>query len=208
MARHGRDSFYVVGEGILTPDVTGEKSALGVATAPQPRLSEAVELRQFRFSRIGPQGTPASNQLVTELAGAITDTAPDQDGDIPSGYTYLGQFVDHDLTMDKSGSAFGSDITVDELVQGRSPALDLDSLYGRGPAEQPQFYTNGLHIKMGSTAAGSGLPAFDGFDLPRDVSQTTALIPEARNDENLVVAQTHLAFIRFHNRVVDVTPPG
>jgi hypothetical protein len=30
-----------------------------------------------------------------------------------------------------------------------------------------------------------------------------ALIPDFRNDENLAVAQTHLAFIRFHNRVVD-----
>jgi hypothetical protein len=30
-----------------------------------------------------------------------------------------------------------------------------------------------------------------------------ASIPDQRNDENLAVAQTHLAFIRFHNRVVD-----
>ncbi len=29
----------------------------------------------------------------------------------------------------------------------------------------------------------------------------TAVIPDPRNDENLAVAQTHLAFIRFHNRV-------
>src|SRR3712207_7273007 len=29
------------------------------------------------------------------------------------------------------------------------------------------------------------------------------LIPDERNDENLAVAQTHLAFIRFHNRVCD-----
>ena len=35
-----------------------------------------------------------------------------------------------------------------------------------------------------------------------------ALIPDPRNDENLVVAQTHLAFIRFHNRVVDTLAPG
>ncbi len=151
MARHGRDSFYVVGEGILTPDVAAKKSALVAAAAPPPRLSEAVELRQFRFSRIGPQGTPSSTQLVTGMSDAITDDVPDQDGDIPSGFTYLGQFVDHDLTMDKTGAALGSDVTVDELLQGRSPALDLDSLYGRGPAEEPHFYADGLHLKMGST---------------------------------------------------------
>ena len=32
------------------------------------------------------------------------------------------------------------------------------------------------------------------------------MIPDFRNDENLAVAQTHLAFIRFHNRIVDTLP--
>jgi hypothetical protein len=31
----------------------------------------------------------------------------------------------------------------------------------------------------------------------------TALIADARNDENLIVAQLHVAFLRFHNNVVD-----
>ena len=43
-----------------------------------------------------------------------------------------------------------------------------------------------------------------GFDLPRvETIGATALIPDKRNDENLAVAQTHLAMIRFHNRVVE-----
>ena len=86
------------------------------------------------------------------MAGAMTEEAPDHDGEIPAGFTYLGQFVDHDLTMDKTQAALGSDVTVDELIQGRSPALDLDSLYGRGPTDDPQFYSDGLHLKMGTTA--------------------------------------------------------
>ena len=52
---------------------------------------------------------------------------------MPAGYTYLGQFVDHDLTMDDTDVGLGDDVTPAELVQGRSPRLDLDSLYGAGP---------------------------------------------------------------------------
>ena len=209
MLRHGRDSFFVVGEGVLTADTAAGRAAPAGAAVAAPRLSEAAEIRQFRFSRIGPQGTPTSTQLVEAMAGAMTEQAPDHDGEIPAGFTYLGQFVDHDLTMDKTQAALGSDVTVDELIQGRSPALDLDSLYGRGPTDDPQFYSDGLHLKMGTTAPLIDfLPAFDGHDLPRDPQQRLAVIPDARNDENLAVAQTHLAFHRFHNRVVDTIAPG
>jgi hypothetical protein len=38
-------------------------------------------------------------------------------------------------------------------------------------------------------------------DLPR--ADTKALIGDARNDENLIIAQLHVAFLRFHNAVVD-----
>ncbi len=206
MARHGRESFFVVGEGLLTPNTDTDSAAL--ADGATTLLSEVDELRQFRFSRIGPSGAALSTQLATELAEKMTAGAPDQDSAIPSGFTYLGQFVDHDLTMDKTTAALGSDVTVDELIQGRSPSLDLDSLYRRGPTEDPQFYSDGLHLKMGRTSAVGDLPELDGFDLPRDPAQPTAVIGDPRNDENLAVAQTHLAFIRFHNRVVDTLAPG
>src|SRR5918996_4209915 len=63
---------------------------------------------------------------------------------------------------------------------------------------------------MGKTLD-DGFGVLDGFDLPRGAGSTTkakrrAIIPDPRNDENLAVAQTHLAMIRFHNRVVDTLP--
>jgi Animal haem peroxidase len=55
---------------------------------------------------------------------------------------------------------------------------------------------------------GSGLVSVGGvdrFDQPRN-GQGVALIGDPRNDENVIVSQLHLAFVRFHNRVVaDVT---
>ena len=57
MLRHGRDSFFIVGEGVLTADTAAGRAAPAGAAVAAPRLSEAAEIRQFRFSRIGPQGT-------------------------------------------------------------------------------------------------------------------------------------------------------
>ncbi|MDX8048709.1 heme peroxidase family protein [Lentzea sp. BCCO 10_0798] len=208
-----RDSFFVVGEGVL------EFDGRGGATTRQP--STAEELRRFRFSRLGPKGPRTDEETRVALATAITADVPQPDSAdpaVPAGFTYLGQFVDHDLTMDRTESQLGQDVNLDELTQGRSPALDLDSVYGRGPRDKDDqaFYAqDGVKLKVGTTTPvpfpdeGTNVP-FEGFDLPRrgGTAGTAAdrrlpLIPDARNDENLVVAQTHLAFIRFHNRVVD-----
>ena len=136
-------------------------------------------------------------------------------GTIPAGYTYLGQFVDHDLTFDKTAVMLGQNVSPAQLLQGRSPSLDLDSLYGAGPSDPASaaFYKDDRHLKMGRTVAIDPDPAMDGHDLPRGAGTTAAqkrkaVIPDKRNDENLAVAQTHLAFIRFHNRVVDTLPAG
>lgn len=225
MKRHVQDSYYVVGEGLWSFD-----------DAQQPTCGWPValaEVRMFRFSRLGPQGELSDPALNQQLAKAMT-TAPNQPDSggagvdpIPAGFTYLGQFVDHDLTLDATEAALGDDVTVDELVDGRSPALDLDTVYGRGPghSQDRHFYAaDGIKLKTGTTAAVNLGPDLtdpnpphttstntnrDGFDLPRvgtgptKAAQRTALIPDTRNDENLAVAQTHLSFIHFHNRVVD-----
>ncbi|GAB3430618.1 peroxidase family protein [Actinophytocola sediminis] len=216
MKRHARDSFFVVGEGVLEFDRTG------TPTAREPLTAE--ELRRFRFSRLGPRGAQIDEETRIALATAMTDpqvAQPDSaEPAIPAGFTYLGQFVDHDLTLDRTEVQLGEDVNLDELVQGRSPALDLDSVYGRGPAdrEDRKFYNeDGVTLKLGRTTAAAIPPndqgvsvELDGFDLPRVggtegtlADRRLPLIPDARNDENLVVAQTHLAFIRFHNRVVE-----
>ena len=144
------------------------------------------------------------------MAGVMADGGGGP-SEIPAGFTYLGQFVDHDLTFDKTAVTLGENVSPADLLQARSPSLDLDSLYGAGPSdpESAKFYeADGLHLKMGKTDAVDPFPDMDGFDLPRGEGTTakekrTAIVPDPRNDENLAVAQTHLAMSRFHNRVVD-----
>jgi hypothetical protein len=204
---HGFESYFIEGEGLLGESGDGRAGALEDVAADTP---------PFRFSRMGPSG--ANRQLLdpnrAKIALAMT-TAPAVQSQIPAGFTYLGQFIDHDLTFDKTPVTLGQFVTPAQLVQNRSPSLDLDSLYGAGPTdpESAKFYeADGLHLKMGDTVAAFGDAGRPKTDLPRvgtgpnAAAKRTALIPDPRNDENLAVAQTHLAMIRFHNRVVDTLP--
>ena len=207
-ARHGAETYFVEGEGILGGDIDDE-SARPLATAA------AAGTPAFHFSRMGPKGT--SKQLGRPLRVKLAEKMAAGGGgesQIPAGFTYLGQFVDHDLTFDKTNVMLGENISPAQLLQGRSPSLDLDSLYGAGPTdpESAKFYeADGIHLKMGKTEPVGGIPSKAGFDLPRGAGidaaeKRKAIIPDPRNDENLAVAQTHLALIRFHNRVVDTLP--
>ena len=215
--KHGSESFYIEGEGLLTTQVGGRSGdepdpmvASDHPQAPAPRALGRAAPPPFRFSRVGPKGRPLNATLTQKLAAAMV-TGGGGVGPIPAGYTYLGQFVDHDLTMDRTDVMLGEDVSPTDLLQGRSPRLDLDSLYGAGPASagSAKFYEDdGIHLKVGTTIA-SGDQARAGHDLPRVgkgrnlAARQEALIPDPRNDENLIVAQTHTAMIRFHNKAAD-----
>ena len=127
---------------------------------------------------------------------------------IPAGFTYLGQFIDHDITFDPV-SQLERQIDPRALVNFRTPRFDLDSVYGAGPAAQPFLYDAkkpnppGPKLLVGTPPANTspaGVPLAS-EDLPRN-QQGRALIGDPRNDENVIVGQLHLLFIRFHNAVV------
>ncbi len=212
MVTHGSESYFVIGEGLLAESVGGRASENG-AGPTTARTSDAGGAPPFRFTRMGPSG--AGKQIgegARKKLGAAMARAGGGSSQIPAGFTYLGQFLDHDLTFDKTVVMLGANVTPAQLLQARSPSLDLDSLYGAGPSdpESAKFYeADGLHLKVGKSTG----PVKNGFDLPRgagntDAKKRKAIIPDPRNDENLAVAQTHLAMIRFHNRVVDTQLGG
>ena len=55
---------------------------------------------------------------------------------IKAGYTFLGQFLDHDVTFDPT-SVLEQQIDPQATRNFRTPALELDSVYGLGPGAQP-----------------------------------------------------------------------
>jgi hypothetical protein len=207
--RHERNVFFIVDRRMMRGEVNR-------AATPSEML------RSFRFSEIVKEreGEPThshSDELLKALAEAMTAARDDSDSDIPAGFTYLGQFVDHDLTRDRTDRPFNTSVSPEELVQARSPALDLDSVYGLGPTDPGDaiFYdADHVRLKLGRSKESGPAPvatsALDGFDLPRKGADTAnplevrqAQIADPRNDENLAVGQTHLAFMRFHNKVCD-----
>jgi hypothetical protein len=218
--RHGSETFFIQGEGLVNTALGGRSG-----TAPDPiehpdaAAAAAAEVAPatdppFRFSRVGPRGRELPRALARKLANGMVTFDAQPEGDVPAGYTYLGQFIDHDLTMDVTDVRLGEDISAADLLQARSPSLDLDSLYGAGPSdpESAKFYeADGLHLKTGDTIRVGPDREKVGHDLPRvgtggAANRRRALIPDKRNDENLIVAQTHLAMIHFHNRVLDKLP--
>ncbi|MEH2275580.1 MAG: heme peroxidase family protein [Nostoc sp.] len=182
-----------------------------------PRKGEHQPASEFaqtgKFGRLFPKLRPfiPSEESLKELGNALSDPSPNtSEGDnlsIPAGFTYFGQFVDHDITLDTTTL---KEIIVDPLAltNFRTPALDLDSIYGSGPDVQPYLYqlpdqdlfligTTNKDPGVGDPTVPPELPN----DLPR-ASSGLGLLGDPRNDENLIVAQLHLAFLKFHNKVV------
>jgi hypothetical protein len=114
------------------------------------------------------------------------------DGPADAGMTFLGQFVDHDMTLDAT-SALGTRIDPATIPNVRTPSLDLDCVYGAGPEASPHLYGGGEQEQF---------LVFGRKDNPVDLARTCAgkaLIGDPRNDENVIVAQVQGVFIELHN---------
>lgn len=163
--------------------------------------SQGTPVFEFQWM-FGPQAAKGDpyNQALLALAEAMTRQPnglgwPDNPGDIPAGYTYLGQFIAHDMThlqLDQQGSPFSVS----------NPQLDLDGLFD--PPSPVTSCTPGSFMATGCTEAAAPLGPFP-HDLPRD-SAGKARIADERNDDLLPLAQMHQLMIRFANRVEAANP--
>jgi nucleoid-associated protein YgaU len=174
--------------------------------------------------------SPATVVALKKLAETMIDfDTVGNDSPIPAAYTYFGQFVDHDITMETmsgpategAGGILAPDVTpipLDDIANvlrnKRSAVLDLDSLYAppapRDPANPAKLLLGNVS-ELGNQEPPSARPAGKGVDndLPREprtsdpAHDRAALIGDPRNDENTVISQLHVAFLKAHNRLVD-----
>jgi hypothetical protein len=221
--------------------------ALGAAVASRdPELAEALaparlNLRAFDFlfpdlqedeSNLLPK-SPETPQRLIALGQAMGESPPDAGGGesvIPAVYTYLGQFIDHDITLE-AGSGAAANLFAANLepmdpaaipvaiTNVRTATLDLDSVYAQGPTANANAVVpyNGDKLVLGKVTSlnGQQKPLLrppgkdDANDVPREprgpdpAHDRAARIGDPRNDENTIVAQLHLAFLRAHNKLID-----
>jgi hypothetical protein len=168
-------------------------------------LTSKDRLAEGRFGTMFKQ-LPAfapGDDLLTNLAKTMVEDQTVPDGNhlntspvLFAGFTFIGQFIDHDITLDTTPL----DLQLadpDATVNFRTPRYDLDSVYGRGPVNDPAFYDPADPDKLLLRPNVNGV-----LDVPRD-GNGRAIIGDPRNDENLIIVQFHKAVVQFHNKLVD-----
>lgn len=179
----------------------------GMQYWPESRFYEGRFGRLFRELDALPLDPAAAAEIAARMVEPAEEGRDGNNPSIPAGYTYLGQFIDHDITFDPASSLQKRN-DPDALHNFRTPAFDLDSVYGRGPDDQPYMYdgTGRFLIGRGQGAGELDLPRNNPAgivdDPGRDLARR-ALIGDPRNDENVLVSQLHLTMLLFHNRVMD-----
>jgi hypothetical protein len=160
-----------------------------------PDLDPAEHDREF-LRELGREGGPMDESEADHVVG---------ESSLPAGNACLGQYVDHDITLDVR-SELDRRADPETLRNFRTPRLDLDSVYGAGPEVDNYLYHRGgpdappgrgAKLLVGTDGEGTEID-----DLQR-TREGVAIIGDPRNDENTIVSQLQLAFVRFHNRVVD-----
>lgn len=184
---------------------TGQGVAVALS-ARVYRMFRALPPAEFSQSALMTLGAAMTTEWDARSSRESSDRDPEENSGISAGYTYLGQFIYHDLTFDPRSSP-GSHAEGADAAGAEGARFDLSCIYGLGPHHQPFLYrSDSSHMLLGASLTGNDkdpnarmLPR----TMPDGADPSRAMIGDPRNDENVILSQLHAAFLRFHNRVVD-----
>ncbi|WDD99202.1 peroxidase family protein [Thalassomonas actiniarum] len=168
-------------------------------------MNQMSQTKGSFFSLFNLPPTRFKEEALTKLGEVITQVRIDGPSPVDAGYVYLGQFITHDATRMKRGDSDHfepGEVPINELQQLRTPSLELDSVYGEG-FDDPDVAVDKQTGKMrlGPTYDADGRLRAEN-DLPRGEG-LLAQTKDNRNDENLIIAQLHVQFLKLHNFFVD-----
>src|SRR5215469_9636079 len=207
-AAHGRK---------LPPGAPANSMLFGRIFPQLPPFAEVTDTVQAALLEVGSQGgimdagddlAAGPKELIVDPAVNGNPTASNPYGTNPdnptmtAGSTFVGQFTDHDITFDQT-SLLGQPANPLTSPNTRTPALDLDSVFGGGPGMRPDLYmpnpdgSVGPALKIGSGGVHEDVPRSANAD-----GSYSALLGDPRNDENVMIAGLHCAHILFYNRVL------
>ena len=156
---------------------------------------------------------------ISLLAGALgpmqeNESEQPSKPSLRAGFTFLGQFIDHDLTefrvVDEEMRLIEKNPTLgvrqrvapEENItstNGRTGLLDLDSVYGLLGDDEPRLFDGQGFFLLGSEPRSNQQGS---RDIQRNVDYADGrLIGDPRNDENKIIVQLHTLFMRLHNDI-------
>ncbi len=186
--QHGVTIPPNVRDSVLPPSSGDQPSRFGVLFEREPEQPDDLVLGQL--GRSGGQ---------MQDAGLIDQTAV-RDATTPAGFTFLGQFIDHDITLMSMPPALGQPQDLISVVNLRTPRLDLDTVFGKGPADldSAKFYDPAtLELRLSD----------NGRDIVRfGPAQSEKLIPDTRNDQTVILVQLHVLFMKLYNHLLGMIP--
>jgi hypothetical protein len=185
-ARKGTHGEVLRGLDVAVKGGRDKEARFGLMFKKLPAYSPSDTLLKSLAGRMNDRKAPLSD---------VKDSDVEFDSPIPAGFVYFGQFVDHDMTLDRTA------LTLQQqdpkgMTNFDTPRFDLGNVYGGGPTANPELYD----------------PAKPGYmllnhhddlvDLPRD-EVGAAFLGDPRDDENLIIAQLQTVFLRLHNKFRD-----
>jgi hypothetical protein len=230
---------------LVTLEAAADVSVRGNTTAPGFRhfLGTPRPSQRFKAYGIDPLCAPAHLPRVRALMNRLSrrmdaeiqwpshaDASLErwENPHIPSGYTYLLQFVAHDLVHSAIPLSVAGVLGAGTANARRAP-LQLETLFGSGPVGSPFVYAlddpndeRRTKLRLGrmrwkDKSVEAGCPFRDIARAPAEnvtgidrsiaghrVALTEALVADPRNDDHAIMSQLTALFALLHNGLIDL----
>jgi hypothetical protein len=232
---------------IVTSESTADASVSGTAPGFRHFLGTPRPSQRFKAYGIDPLDVPAQLPKVRALMNRLSRRMDAElhwpkhgnasverweNPHIPSGYTYLLQFVAHDLVHSAIPLSIAGSLGAG-TANARRAALTLETLFGSGPVGSPFVYAldapndeRRTKLRLGrmrwnEKGVEAGCPFRDIARAPAEnvtgidrsiaghrVALTEALVADPRNDDHAIMSQLTALFSLLHNGLIDLVRRG